>query len=584
MKIIRANISGFLGIDKADIRLGRVNIFFGPNGVGKSSVLEGILLPIFGETARQSRKKDWSHMIRYPAKKAELFVQVTEQADGSTIQHDLDGTINPKSNSMRQLKVPDLFDRVLLNPLAFFELPAKVKADLAGDVKLDPNSVRAELKARGTDDSLLNEVVSIIMEHRLSGAEKVLEERRLAASRQVPDPGPEPKLFYQGNEMSFDITQEQLKQYRDNVVAWERYLGVLDEKIRAASSTTIELARRTQLRNEAQKVLNEVNAPAEFPREGELQKTQTELNRLVAAMADIDQQLSFDKVICPTCGNLWSPKAPELAKRRSDTLDTVQDLQRSIIPLMQERNSWGARKTEQAMAEDRIKTLSYLPPLVEVDPNSIRAELEPAKASANSARDWLQAVERHMSAMAFWKRTCSDAEVAKRNRANWDTAVKILRDPEFKAKLMSDPLAKARARLEHTAPDFFDMKIYVDDQLDVHVNGRPWWLLSTAQKLQASVALADAFAYAGGSRILAIDGVDTLVGGFQKKLVMFLRSVKEDYDTILLALALEEERPPAFTLLESLQLADGPSYKPLAHWFWVHQTPDGVTVTFRREL
>jgi hypothetical protein len=100
----------------------------------------------------------------------------------------------------------------------------------------------------------------------------------------------------------------------------------------------------------------------------------------------------------------------------------------------------------------------------------------------------------------------------------------------------------------------------------------------------ASVLLADAFANASGLRILKIDGVDTMVGRTQEILVDFLRMVKDDYDTVLLALA-SETQPPVYQRLkreqEHHETLEGPgTWQPLANWFWI----SGGQVTTAGEL
>jgi hypothetical protein len=166
-------------------------------------------------------------------------------------------------------------------------------------------------------------------------------------------------------------------------------------------------------------------------------------------------------------------------------------------------------------------------------------------------------------------------------REVWDLAVKTVRDPAFKSGLAEDPMEKVRARLQVTA-SYFDMKVVVTNELDVSVNMRPWWLLSQAQKLEASIVLADAFAYVGGSKILKIDGVDMLVNGHQRRLIDFLRAVQNDYDTILLALAVDAVKPRAYTYLEELK-AKGELQEPFASWFWVNRNEQGLmTLTLRQ--
>lgn len=572
MRIIRASVMGFMGIDRADIRLGHVNVFYGKNGIGKSSILEAILLPIFGVTPRQARKKDWSHMIRSPASRAELFIQVEEEVDGARMMHDLSGRINLKSNSIKGLKTPDLFDQVLLNPLAFFDLPAKVKADLAGDVKLDPRAVAERIASFGVDLKIQPEVSRIILEYRLTGAEKELERRRLQKSRDAVEPGEEPKLYYAQQEMSGNITQDQMREYRNNVAQWEQLAASIDERIRAASAIPSQQAYRDQLRAEALKVLNKINVPDNFPRQLEWDQVNQRLADMTQKRAQLANSLIHEQEPCKVCGRPYNPNQLQLQRRIDDLDSTIIEEQSTLKKLSLERDGWLQRHNDQRVAKERLETLDELPELPEVDIEQLKLEAQKAREGAQQCRDWLQTVERFMLERELWQRRKTAYETAKTERALWDHAVKVVRNPEFKSSLVSDPIQKARDRLNVTG-EFVRMKVYVSDELEVTVNGRPWWLLSTAQKLQASTLLADAFAHAGGSRILVIDGVDTLVGTAQQQLLQFLNLIKSDYDTILLALAIEDADPPAYEL----------SDPPFANWYWVRTEEEGVIVTFRKE-
>lgn len=547
MKIIRASVRGFMGISELDVQLGHVNVFAGPNGAGKSSVIEAILLPIFGETPRTSRKKDWCYMIRSQHRNAEIFVQVEETETSQPMVADLEARINPKSNSVRAMKKPDLLDRILLNPLEFFSLPPKAKADLAGDVRLEVEQVRVALLEHGMPNGPISQqVTDIIVEQRIVGAEKVLVDRRLQATRAVPDPGPEPQ-FVLNAQFQPSPTSESIEQGRKNAQQWNH---AYDQRKMAhinAQHQSIEVERRAASRRDAEKVLADVNVPDEFPRQAELDSTES---RTAELKGQQDQALMSLNALechpCPECGQPYSPEAVEWNKRIADLATTLQAEQGPLFELRNEHSEWLARHREQARAKTALENFDKLPPLPEVvDLEATLTAMEDAKAQNEACSSWVLGAQAYVSAKHHWDERCRQHEIRSSERSHWDKAVHIIRDPSFKTKLVADPLQKAKDRLAATMSSF-GMDVHLEDTMDVLVDARPWWLLSASQKLRASILLADAFAHASGSRILKVDGVDMLVGQALTQMLYFIQQVKGDYDTVLLALATPTTAVPPF--------------------------------------
>lgn len=547
MRIIRASVRGFMGISELDVQLGHVNVFAGPNGAGKSSVIEAILLPIFGETPRTSRKKDWCYMIRSQHRNAEIFVQVEETETNQPMVADLEARINPKSNSVRAMKKPDLLDRILLNPLEFFSLPPKAKADLAGDVRLEPEKVRAALLEHGMPDGpIFQQVASIIVEQRIAGAEKVLVDRRLQATRAVPDPGPEPQFVHKGGFQPAP-SPEDIEQGRQNSQQWD---GEYDRRHQAhieAQRQGQEAARRAGLRGGAEEVLARVNVPDEFPRQAEMDAAEKRTGDLKGQQ---DRALTSLNALechpCPTCNQPYSPEAKNWNRIIADLATTMQAEQGPLFELRNEHSQWMARHQEQGQAKITLKNLDELPSLSQAEgAEASLAAMEEAKAQKLSCNTWVDAAQSYVSAKRFWDQRCDTHALKSSERSHWDKAVHIIRDPSFKTKLVADPLQKAKDRLAATMSGF-GMDVHLEDTMDVLVDARPWWLLSASQKLRASILLADAFAHASGSRILKVDGVDMLVGQALTQMLYFIQQVKGDYDTVLLALATPTTAVPPF--------------------------------------
>jgi len=583
VRIIRASIRGFMGIDEAEMQLGKINVFFGPNGSGKSSAIEGMLLPIFGTTPRQDKKKEWYNMIRPPHRNSQIFVQVEDKSSGQPMVHELEARINPKSNAVSPLRQAELCDQILLDPLSFFDLPAKVKADLTGDIRIDPKILKARLEERGIREPVLTKVVDMVLQYRLSGAEKALEASRLDATRAVQDPGEPPVFAREGMRPGAAALEEVRVRAKEWETNWATQQRLIEELINSRK----EADRRAGLQQAAEEALKQDPVSDTFRCVTELDLVTRKIMADRVKLEDLTKKMmGLEKVPCPTCGQLYNLDTRKVSDAINEARTALATDEGEEAKLIQERNAWEQRRVQQSWAKTQLAQLNSLPT---IDSESeyqakllkLRTDQETARQNRDACFDWASAISNHLTSLRFWQERKDRAQLMTGVREQWDVAVKTIRDPAFKSGLAEDPMERVRTRLQTTA-SYFDMNVVVTNELEVSVNTRPWWLLSQAQKLEASIMLADAFAYIGGSKILKIDGVDMLVNGHQRRLVDFLRAVQGDYDTILLALAVDAVKPRAYTYLEELKEA-GKLTEPFASWFWVNRNEQGLmTVTLRQ--
>jgi hypothetical protein len=305
-----------------------------------------------------------------------------------------------------------------------------------------------------------------------------------------------------------------------------------------------------------------------FLRQAEMDQTLTRVQAMRSRYAERAQQLqNMYTEPCPHCGQPYAPGSAEINRELQDLAASIAAEEAPLQALQAEYAQWRSRMEEVQLAQQKLEANRAIQ-LPAVNTDDIARRLRDAQAQTHGYEAWVNAVADHFSKLDFWEQRKTAAAAAKETRADWDRAVKVLEDPSFKAELVTDPLERIRKRLLQTG-QIFQRKVEISDDLSVTAAGRDWWLLSEAQKLETSVMLADAFAHAGGCRILKIDGVDTLVGSYQLKLLSFIRQVKGDYDTILLALA-SEQTPVIYQQLFS-ERQKTPGYAPLARWFWLEE-------------
>jgi len=128
MKISKIRIKGYLGIDEFDYTPGNVNVFKGPNGSGKTSIIEAL------EATFNSKPKRRTEVINHSKDEATLFIETDtgieidrklrkNKADYLKVSSD---DVNIKSTE-GQLK--SFFSGSIFRPLDFINLGAKKQTD-----------------------------------------------------------------------------------------------------------------------------------------------------------------------------------------------------------------------------------------------------------------------------------------------------------------------------------------------------------------------------------------------------------------------------------------------------------------------
>ena len=137
MRIEKIEIANFRAIKSAEIDCRRHNVFVGPNGVGKSTVLQALNL-FFGELGNISDDDFWNRNTTAPITVTCVFDSLSEQAKTDFKHYVRNGklriTVNVAKGENGDFKRTTIGERLVFAPFQpFFELPAtpaKLRADL----------------------------------------------------------------------------------------------------------------------------------------------------------------------------------------------------------------------------------------------------------------------------------------------------------------------------------------------------------------------------------------------------------------------------------------------------------------------
>lgn len=248
LQIAKIKLSGFLGIEKAEIETGKVTIISGKNGLGKTSIIEGIRTGLQGGNAGKFINRDSDSAIIGIEFDNDLLVQKKITATKSTIEVTNDGF--KKSKPAEYLK--SLFNFDTINPIEIIGMQAKDRKELIlnnitfdypeQEIKAIGDLLSSKLHYSGNAIDDLNNLHTQIYNER-TGINRVIKEKQ-ATNKQLDQ-------TLNKDLPNIDILLNELatieKDFHLNKRAWERQTEENNSKCEIDKTTTkedIEITRQ----------------------------------------------------------------------------------------------------------------------------------------------------------------------------------------------------------------------------------------------------------------------------------------------------------------------------------------------------
>lgn len=540
MKITALHAQHFLGAPSRPLAFrGSVVCIAGPNGVGKSSLVEAVRFCLLGRAPRDiTLKGDYDQLLTFGAKKGAVSVTL----DGAnTIVRDIKSGKVTSGDPLPE-QVEDWLPAVL-DAHTFATMDAKAQRSfmfrLLG-ISMAWPTVKKELEREGVAEELIDVISAPIRGGFESAAtfaaDKVTEYR--AAWR--------------------TITGE--RQYGSNIAASWRAPGADKPEVEVNTKmqeAAVELARSAL--NDAQQKLGGLNARRAAYLQAQEQLAEAPSADDLADEVDTARQLVSDiearitklaaKVQakggvsgpCPHCGEAISFTQGEFHKGGAPAAPAeLEEHQRLTRELPGHRQALGAAERHKA----RIDALRAAMPtcVTERDIDDAIAEVREANDALLHAEGVLRDVSADAAAAAEGRRKTEDATAAHLKVEAWTALAKLMQPEGIPTTLLLRGLNPFNARLADLAREIKWPVPRLGPDFQLRVGEQAYRLLSESEQWRVDALIAMAVSIHSGVKLLLLDRFDVLDMGGRNELLGWLGVAGAGvFDTVIVAGTLKDK-------------------------------------------
>ena len=557
MKIHNIQIRDFQAVKHVDIGVDRpVLLIAGPNEQGKSSILDAVRLALLDDTERVSTKKDRAALVRTGASKGAAVAVLGSSGDAPWVAKiNIPGKLSHDS-------LPELTEAHVssLCPNYFASLkPDARRAFLFPilGIKFDAESVTKRIVARGGDAEKLAVIAKDIgkksWEDLQADAKQYASKARGAweqitgeaygsqkAEGWLPDVPAKPDGTVNGMELSIkgvDIDIAELNQKIGALNAQTAHTEARARKIAELEARVALVDRRTAAYDTAR-----IDRAA-------MEGTVEGAKQIIAG-----QPLGTE-CACPSCGAVLLLEGAALREKPAESQHSADDIAEARRALPVVEKSLAMLKTAEANAkrdlDDALAAVSMLAELKADPPEQVDghvlSELRTILADANNRRRQYETKKAEIEAvfLAIAGAEAKRDEAANRHKhvVEWLAIADLIGPSGVPGELLSEGLEPFNQKLNQLALlAGWDAPVIRDD-MAIEVKGMPYGLGSVSARYRTDVLLSIAIAIFSGTKFVAFDGIEVLVGIRRSQLLKLMHELAGTVlDTAILVATLKE--PP----------------------------------------
>lgn len=553
MKINRITVRDFQAVKHIDIGVDRpVLLIAGPNEQGKSSILDAVRLALLDDTDRVSTKKDRSALIRNGAAKAAVV-----QIHGDTWNANIKIPGKPD-----HVNVPELTEAYVssLCPSYFASLKTDARRAFLFPIlgiKFDAESVVSRIVARGGDA----EKLAVIAQHigkksweDLQADAKTYASKARGAWEQItgetygsqkaegwlPDVPAKPDGTVNGMELAIKGVDIEIAELNQKIGALNAQTSLSEARARKLAELEARVAlvdRRTAAHDTAKTDRIAMEA------------TVASVRKIVAG-----QPLGTE-CACPSCGAVLLLEGATLREKPAQSEHSAEDIAEARGALTGYERSLAMLTTAEANAkrdlDDALGAASALAELKANPPEQVDghvlSELRTMLADANNRRREYEAkratIEAVFLAIAGAEAKRDKAANRHRHVVEWLVIADLIGPSGVPGELLSEGLEPFNQKLNQLALlAGWDAPVIRDD-MAIEVKGMPYGLGSVSARYRTDVLLSIAIAIFSGTKFVAFDGIEVLVGIRRSQLLKLMHELAGTVlDTAILVATLKE--PP----------------------------------------
>lgn len=587
MRISDLRIQRFLGWQ--DVRLPltkKINLFVGPNDVGKSSIVDAVEILLTGQ-ARGYAEKETPLMAR-GAKGFRVSANVGNR-DGLPIELADDAasvisvtrtatTVSPKQPALDVFMGDRRAFLASLHVGRWLTMPKGERQSLVWDcVRLDTKALaqkvyeiavsdreKMRIMVKGVEDGALRDCLAFAESFRKDYATQARRDLPIVSdNEEATAKGPIRRSALPNSAQLRSALETAVKNLADAIQDAKTPASVLAGKMSAQleglkerAATTGVLAKRAgadwdKVEKEAQSLDTEIHATEVF-----LASHRSAFARWKAIEALLGGSEELE--LCPCCTHKMDDDermalATRLVEAKKESARAESDgkaLASKLTDLRARRakheerfQAWESNTKASTELQVEIDALAQrLKETEEIAKKAPKADLVALERRTKVGQALLEArvvYETEAKARADAERACG---VATAEATAWSRVEEILRSPAD-ADVMTAALARVRASCAKVSPILFygdEKGVDLTDDWEPSIMGRDIRGASKSERARAAAILGFALAELGATRLLVLDDVEGMDGETRASLTKFLETVEAQFDTIILLMTQDD--------------------------------------------
>ncbi len=515
MKLEILKVQSLIAARQVDLKLkATINLICGSNEAGKSSIYEGIIHALTGESTRVSNKKDYKHLVNDDATVGYCYLEYDGGKQASITL----------PNGAREIK-EQMHSALpyLLDPKLFSAATEENRRSLITEItatKRDVNKIRAKLLERACNAEKVEGIIPFLMSG-FSSAEKQSTENAKEAranwkaltgevygdKKAVDWKAVKPEV----DESALAVAQKALEDISTEFDAENQKLGSLQTQFNNAN------------KNEAE--INGLRAKS-----GQIDRIETKLSidkkelALITVKVEDARRLSqgsTPKKItgkCPSCDAelMWNGK--ELIERigdlhgDEDAAVKLPELEKALALLKNsvangERDLADAKYAKGKLAELENETREVIS---EERISQIKEKIDALRTKRKVAQDALDLVNKNIKLAAEADEKTKKAAGYHTDVQEWGAIAEALAPSGIPGEILKTAIAPINDRLVKTSEVTGWKLVVISEDMTISYGGKPYGLASQSAKWRINVMIAEAKSFVTGLKFFMADEFDLL--------------------------------------------------------------------------
>lgn len=515
MKLEILKVQSLIAARQVDLKLkAAINLICGSNEAGKSSIYEGIIHALTGESTRVSNKKDYKHLVNDDATVGYCYLEYDGGKQASITL----------PNGAREIK-EQMHSALpyLLDPKLFSAATEENRRSLITEItatKRDVNKIRAKLLERACNPEKVEGIIPFLMSGFSSAEKQSTENAKEARANWKAITG---EVYGDKKAVDWKATKPEVDQ------------SALAVAQKALEDISIEFDAENQKLGSLQTQFNNAN------------KNEAEINGLRAKSGQIDRietKLSIDKKElalitvkvedarrlsqgstpnnitgkCPSCDAelMWNGKElierigdlhgdedaavklPELEKALALLKNSVANGERDLVDAKYAKGKLAEleNETKEVIREERITQL--------------KAKLETLKSSRNRLQDDLKIINDNIKLAAEADEKTKKAAGYHTDVQEWGAIAEALAPSGIPGEILKMAIAPINDRLVKTSEVTGWKLVVISEEMTISYGGKPYGLASQSAKWRINVMIAEAISFVTGLKFFMADEFDLL--------------------------------------------------------------------------